>query len=160
MYGGPPPSAPTPWLQPADRYSVRCEQSNSANVLMATPIGSSRKLNPSPTPDWGLHLADANLPLGDLVDLVGTEAGAYLRSTRVRLSVRRQCTRRGLRISVTGPDRRLVRRIDVLVGGRRVARDRRTPFSVIVRRAGPGREVALLRDGRTVPMSFRARSCG
>jgi hypothetical protein len=28
--------------------------------------------------DWGLHLIDANIAMGDLVDLVGQEAKAYL----------------------------------------------------------------------------------
>ena len=77
MYGGPPPSADTPWLQPGERYSAQCEYVNGAHVLMAQPIGSARHLNASPTPDWGLHLADANLPLGNLVRLVGRQSRAY-----------------------------------------------------------------------------------
>jgi hypothetical protein len=70
MYGGPPPSAPTPWLQPADHYTGRCEQAAGANVLMLQPIAGARKLNPSPDPSWGLHLADANIALGELVNEV------------------------------------------------------------------------------------------
>src|SRR3954467_4432266 len=31
MYGGPPPSADTPWLQPADHYTARCEYANGAH---------------------------------------------------------------------------------------------------------------------------------
>ena len=67
-YGGPPPSAPTPWLQPSEHYTGRCEQSAGANVLMLRSIGSARKLNPAPDPSWGLHITDANIALGELVD--------------------------------------------------------------------------------------------
>jgi hypothetical protein len=28
--------------------------------------------------DWGLHLIDVNLAMGDLVDLVGSQSQAYL----------------------------------------------------------------------------------
>ncbi len=166
MYGGPPPSAPTPWLQPSDRYTGRCEQSNGANALMVQPIGRARRLNASPTPDWGLHLADANLPLGDLVDLVRQQAAAYLRSTtaaarprRPRLRLHAYCTRRGVRVSVTGHDRRLVKRLDVLIGGRRVARDRAAPFRSLVRRVGRVRIAVLLHDGRRVTATRRLRRC-
>jgi hypothetical protein len=143
MYGGPPPTAPTPWLQPAERYSVRCEQSNGANVLMAQPIGGARHLNPSPTPDWGLHLADANLPLGDLVGLVARESAAYVDATATpRLRIRALCGKRGLKILVGGKDRTLVKRTQVSKGSKRV------------------RVVVTLRDGRTVTLSRALPTCG
>jgi Protein of unknown function (DUF3089). len=82
MYGGPPPSADTPWLAPNERYAGRCESSNGANVLLVHPVGSARKLNASPTPDWGLHLADANLPLGNLVADVKLQAKAWKAARR------------------------------------------------------------------------------
>lgn len=74
MYGGPPPTASTPWLVPADRYRARCEQTGGAHVLMARPLRGAQVLNPSPTPAWGLHLMDINLPLGDLMRLVRSAA--------------------------------------------------------------------------------------
>jgi hypothetical protein len=77
MYGGPPPSADTPWLQPSEHYSAKCEHVNGAHVLMAEPIGSARHLNAAPSADWGLHLVDGNLPLGNLVRLVGRQSRAY-----------------------------------------------------------------------------------
>lgn len=77
MFGGPPPTANTPWLQPRDRYAGRCESRNGANVLMVRPVGDSRDLNPSPTPDWGLHLADVNLPLVQLLGVVRTQIRAW-----------------------------------------------------------------------------------
>jgi hypothetical protein len=82
MYGGPPPTADTPWLQPREHYRGRCETSNGANVLMVEPVGDARKLNASPTPDWGLHLADVNLPLQQLVNVVGSESRAWSAARR------------------------------------------------------------------------------
>ena len=79
MYGGPQPAADTPWLQPQDHYTARCVRENDANVLMLAPIDGARTLNPSPTPDWGLHLADGNIALGDTVSVVARQARAYRR---------------------------------------------------------------------------------
>ena len=78
MYGGPPPSAPTPWLQPADRYTGSCESEDGANFLLIEPIGSARRLNPSPDAGWGLHLADVNIALGELGGLVASQSRSYL----------------------------------------------------------------------------------
>ena len=85
LYGGPAPTAGTPWLQPKDRYTGRCENSNGANVLMVRPTEGSQDLNPSPTADWGLHLADANLPLPALIADVRAQIKAWL---TVRLRAR------------------------------------------------------------------------
>jgi hypothetical protein len=77
MFGGPPPTAATPWVQPRNRYIAHCEHSGPANVLMIRPIGSAPKLNPAPTRDWGLHILDTNLALGNLVALVNQPAAAH-----------------------------------------------------------------------------------
>ena len=77
LYGGPPPTAATPWLEPSERYSVQCRDEGGADVLDADPIGTARRLNPSPDATWGLHLADVNLPLGELVAEVGRQAAAF-----------------------------------------------------------------------------------
>ena len=78
MFGGPPPSAETPWLVPRDRYAGECRSEGGANYLSITPLGDSRDLNPAPDRTWGLHVADVNLALGDLVRLVRAQARAYL----------------------------------------------------------------------------------
>lgn len=78
MYSGKPPTAKTAWLKPKDRYKASCVRSGGAHVLMVTPIGKSKVLKPSPTAQWGLHLLDVNLPLGDLVDVVRAQQKAYL----------------------------------------------------------------------------------
>lgn len=77
MYGGKIPKAKTPWLRPKDRYTVKCVKSNGANVLMAKPVGKARVLRPAPTAQWGLHLLDINLPLGNLIKEVRAQQKAY-----------------------------------------------------------------------------------
>jgi hypothetical protein len=104
MYGGPPPTAPTPWLQPSEHYSGRCEQSAGANVLMLKSIGNARKLNPAPDSSWGLHLADANIALGELVDEVRKAGAKYVlgRTPRPRIVGRRMrvSAKRRLRLTI------------------------------------------------------------
>ncbi|HEY1356675.1 MAG TPA: DUF3089 domain-containing protein [Thermoleophilaceae bacterium] len=79
LYGGLPPAADTPWLEPRDHYTGRCEESNGANVLMLSPVGDAKKLSPSPDDTWGVHLVDVNVALGNLVDIVGRQARAWRR---------------------------------------------------------------------------------
>jgi hypothetical protein len=82
MYGGLPPSAPTPWVRPEDHYTGECRSEDGADWLHLSPIGEARDLNPSPDANWGLHLADVNIALGDLVELVRVQKRAYVRSRR------------------------------------------------------------------------------
>jgi hypothetical protein len=79
-FNGAPPTAPTPWIQPQDHYTAICQHSNGANVLMISPVGSARNLLPVPDDTWGLHLADGNIALGNLVELVRTQGNAYLKA--------------------------------------------------------------------------------
>ncbi len=51
--GGAPPAAATPWLQPADRYSVRCARVGGAHGLLARPRQGARRLIASPTRHGG-----------------------------------------------------------------------------------------------------------
>src|SRR4051794_27735147 len=79
MYGGPPPSADTPWLQPTDHYTGRCVHDNGAHVLMLSPVGSAKTLTPSPDDTWGTHLVDVNIALGNLTAIVGAQSRAALK---------------------------------------------------------------------------------
>ncbi len=84
LYGGPPPTSPdTPWLEPADRYTASCVSDNGASVLRIEPVGAARKLSPQPDATWGVHLVDVNLPLGNLLTIVGAQADAFTRPPRV-----------------------------------------------------------------------------
>ena len=172
-YGGPQPSAPTPWLQPQDHYTGRCEQRDGANVLMLEPIAGARKLNPAPDPSWGLHLTDGNIALGDLVAAADRQAATWLRTTKPRLALRvsyrrgtRSCVRGDLRLSAGGADRRGLRAVDFRLGNRVVSRDRSAPFKATARRAAirPGarvraRATATMGDGRRLTITRRLRSC-
>jgi hypothetical protein len=81
--GGPAPSAPTPWVRYSRLYSGECLTANGATWLQITDIGGPadqrlRFQNPILGPTWGLHLADVSIALGNLVDLVRTQARAYV----------------------------------------------------------------------------------
>ncbi len=178
MYGGPQPSAPTAFIRTADRYTGRCERRNDANVLMIEPIGNSRRLNPSPTPDWGLHLADGNIALGDLVDTVARQSQAHRGAgVRPRLELRasyarrrsgsRLCARPPLQLSLAGSDAGDLARAVFRVGSKRIATDTSQPFGTTVQRdALRPRAVArlvaetMLRDGRTRRLVRHVRVCG
>jgi len=77
------PSAPTPWVRYQRLYSAECQTTNGATWLQITDIGGAtdqrvRFQNPILGPTWGMHLADVSIALGDLVDLVGSQARAYV----------------------------------------------------------------------------------
>jgi Protein of unknown function (DUF3089) len=91
LFNGAPPTASTPWVQPQDHYTGLCQRSNGSNVLMISPVGSARTLAPIPDATWGLHLADVNIALGNLVDLVRTQSRAYLKA---RAKQRRKAARK------------------------------------------------------------------
>jgi hypothetical protein len=89
MYGGLPPTAPTPWVQPQDHYAGQCVRDAGAHVLKIEPIANARDLNASPEPSWGLHLADVNIAAGSLVEIVLRQAAAHGRFSEARCGKRR-----------------------------------------------------------------------
>ena len=120
-YGGPPPSAPTPWLRPADRYTGRCETSNGANVLMIRPIGRRPPAQPVPGRHVGAahrrHERSLRRPpaRGDRADArLSAGAGAPAHRPAAALPARTRRTRAPLRpaarsaAALTGADRRKV----------------------------------------------------
>lgn len=73
--GFPMPAASTVWEQ-ADRvFGARCSQAAGARVLLLSGAG---KLQALPDASWGLHLADANIALGDLARIVRIQARRYV----------------------------------------------------------------------------------
>jgi hypothetical protein len=78
--GAPMPSVRTAWRSFPGIYSARCSKADGASVLQVSPRDGAPVLNPVPAPNWGLHLTDANIALGDLVELVRRQARNYLRS--------------------------------------------------------------------------------
>jgi hypothetical protein len=77
VVGWPAPPAPTPWISLPGSYSARCSSAAGADVLQVTGVGAAPKLNAVPAAAWGLHLTDATIALGNLVDLVRAQAVAW-----------------------------------------------------------------------------------
>jgi hypothetical protein len=84
----------TPFVSPTGMLSAACEHSGPFNVL-AIRIASDPGRRASDIPgdvviggtvqkDWGLHLIDANLFMGNLVDIVGAEGKAWVAQQRGR----------------------------------------------------------------------------
>ncbi len=109
LYGGPEPTADTPWLEPQDHYTARCETDDGAHVLAIAPVGAARKLTPSPDATWGTHLVDVNLALDNLLTFTGSATRAYRLAHRpLAARVLRRLGRR-VRVVVRGPARARVR---------------------------------------------------
>ena len=56
----------TPWLEFRGAYSAQCASADDADVLQLTSLGGAPALNAIPDANWGLHLTDANIALGNL----------------------------------------------------------------------------------------------
>jgi hypothetical protein len=76
--GGRLPTASTAWIAAPNSYRARCSRAGGINVLVVEPRRGAPLLNAIP-PNWGLHLADANIALGNLAGLVGRQAAEYRR---------------------------------------------------------------------------------
>ncbi len=80
VFGPDPPTSSTPWIEYVDGYSARCVVASGHRVLLVERQGHAPAFsaNPFPGASWGLHVDDPNLAMGNLVDLVGSQAAAYL----------------------------------------------------------------------------------
>ena len=78
---GPPDGIDTPWVEYPDAYTGECTSVNDANVLQITPQNGAPTLNAVPG-NWGLHLVDGNIGLGNFVGIVGAEVKAYTKNGR------------------------------------------------------------------------------
>jgi hypothetical protein len=80
------PAVRTPWISFPGEYSARCESSGNATWLQVKRIGGSADRRPLLThlqdPALGLHVFDVNIALGNLVQLVRSEAAAYRHPAR------------------------------------------------------------------------------
>jgi DUF3089 family protein len=74
------PTAPTVWITAPGSYRARCSSAGGANVLQITALQGAPTPKASPDPTWGLHLMDANIALGNQVELVRAQGAAYVRS--------------------------------------------------------------------------------
>jgi hypothetical protein len=67
----------TPWVEMRGGYRARCASGGDADVLQIRSRRGAPVLNPLPDPTWGLHVTDANIALGNLLDLVRTQISSY-----------------------------------------------------------------------------------
>ena len=171
FYGGEQPSAPTPWLQPADRYTGRCATENGANVLKIDPVGNARKLNPSPDDTWGLHLGDVNLAYGELEDIVGAQTRGYFKLAvgfgRMKRAIGVRRARFAVRCRARGFERRTcAARAYVRRGGRRLRVGAgksglsRRSARVRLRLNGRGRRALRARGSKSLRVLLEARVRG
>ncbi len=87
--GTPTPTASTPWVETQDAYTAQCKNENGASWLQVSLAGSVSPEQASDLlahneiaeelvgPEWGLHLYDVNIALGNLVNTVAIQAQAY-----------------------------------------------------------------------------------
>jgi Protein of unknown function (DUF3089) len=71
------PMPTTVWSTEPGSYSAECSSAGGANVLELTSLHGAQVASPAPTPEWGLHLLDANIALGNLITIVKREAAAF-----------------------------------------------------------------------------------
>jgi hypothetical protein len=83
-----PPSAPTPWVEELGLVTGQCKHENGATWLQISPapgqsasVLSEREARhelvaETQGPQWGLHLVDVNVALGNLVATVAAEAAS------------------------------------------------------------------------------------
>jgi Protein of unknown function (DUF3089) len=82
LIGYPQVGAATPWIEAKGAYAGRCSSADDANVLQITDQPGAVHLNAVPDATWGLHLADANIALGNLSRLVRGQAREYVKRQR------------------------------------------------------------------------------
>ena len=73
------PEVSTPWVETPNSYRAHCSSEGGANVLQISSLGGAPVLKALPDATWGLHLADANIALGNLVALVHRQIDRYTR---------------------------------------------------------------------------------
>ena len=69
----------TTFVQSDGAFTGRCSRVRGANVLRIASAPGTPVPKASPTPDWGLHLVDANIAQGDLVEVLRSQIRAYAR---------------------------------------------------------------------------------
>ena len=71
----------TPWVSFPGLYTAQCESKEGATWLQVDSTKTPSDARPTVTaalgPDWGYHLEDVNLALGNLVRDVAQEEAAY-----------------------------------------------------------------------------------
>jgi hypothetical protein len=73
------PTASTTFVQSDGAFTGHCSRAGGAHVLRIASAPGTPVPKASPSPDWGLHLVDANIAQADLVKVVRRQIRAYAR---------------------------------------------------------------------------------
>ena len=87
----PPSPVTTPFVAVPGLLTAECVRSGGFNYLAVTthPDAAGRRVGTitgdvmvgaQVLKDWGLHLIDMNLTMGNMLDLVGSQSAAYLKT--------------------------------------------------------------------------------
>ena len=76
------PAPATNFVESEGAFRGRCSRSDGAHVLRISSRQGTPVPKASPTAEWGLHLADANIAQDDVVDVVREQIRAYARKGR------------------------------------------------------------------------------
>jgi pimeloyl-ACP methyl ester carboxylesterase len=71
------PTPPTTFVQSEGAFTGRCSRAGGAHVLRIASAPGTPVPNASPTPEWGLHLVDANIAQGNLVKVLRRQIREY-----------------------------------------------------------------------------------
>jgi hypothetical protein len=74
----------TPWIEVEGAYDGACSSADDADVLQITAEPGAPPLQPAPDANWGLHLVDGNIALGNLTSLVRAQAKTFVRKRHCR----------------------------------------------------------------------------
>jgi hypothetical protein len=81
-YQSPKPLPKTVWWTVPGAFRAHCSSANNSNVLEINGVHGVSNPDPSPTAEWGLHLLDANVALGNLIAIVHRQGVAFVASRR------------------------------------------------------------------------------
>ncbi len=81
-FTGPPPVSKlgTPWVSLPGQYTAQCKNEGGAQWLNITPVGNGDQREDVQEllgPEWGLHLFDVGLSIGNLVNTVAIQEKAF-----------------------------------------------------------------------------------
>ena len=71
------PTPSTTFVQSDGAFTGHCSRAGGAHVLRIASAAGTPVPKASPTPEWGLHLADANIAQGDLVKVLRRQIRTY-----------------------------------------------------------------------------------
>jgi hypothetical protein len=80
LAGAPTPTPATPYISYPGEWTAQCKTDGDGSWLQITrtgPTGATPAFSGSEGPSWGLHDLDVSLALGNLIELVRSEAAAY-----------------------------------------------------------------------------------